>query len=77
MNKLGFSLCAIAVLATSLGTTVAASAASQTNVLYGFGSAPDGNFPASDLVVDHAGNLYGTTYQGGKYNYGSVFELVP
>ena len=27
--------------------------------------------------MDSAGNLYGTTYYGGAYGYGTVFELNP
>lgn len=33
--------------------------------------------PSGNLVVDGAGNLYGTTYQGGANVWGSVFQLVP
>ena len=29
------------------------------------------------LIFDAAGNLYGTTYTGGTYNDGTVFELSP
>jgi uncharacterized repeat protein (TIGR03803 family) len=29
------------------------------------------------LILDASGNLYGTTFQGGRYGYGSVFELTP
>lgn len=29
------------------------------------------------LVLDSAGNLYGTAYSDGRYGYGSVFELSP
>jgi len=36
----------------------------------------DGSTP-SGLVFDSAGNLYGTTYGGGAYGCGSVFELTP
>ena len=31
----------------------------------------------SVLVFDQAGNLYGTTSQGGAHNAGSVFQLTP
>jgi len=34
-------------------------------------------YTAEGLTIDASGNLYGTTYQGGKYNYGSVFQVVP
>ena len=33
--------------------------------------------PQSGLIMDVAGNLYGTTNQEGRYNYGSVFKLSP
>lgn len=37
----------------------------------------DGYFPAAGLIVDAAGNLYGTTLDGGTHHYGTVFELTP
>lgn len=44
-------------------------------VLYSFkGPAGDGSFPSAGLVLDSAGNLYGTTVNGGTYNDGTVFE---
>lgn len=49
-------------------------------VVYSFCSAAnctDGSDPESALVMDAAGNLYGTTADGGRYGNGSVFELVP
>lgn len=33
--------------------------------------------PSCTLIFDTAGNLYGTTYQGGAYNAGTAFELSP
>jgi uncharacterized repeat protein (TIGR03803 family) len=45
-------------------------------VLYGF-TGTRGPNPYSGLVRDAAGNLYGTTYGGGAYGYGMVFELTP
>lgn len=38
---------------------------------------PDGLHPASGLVFDKLGNLYGTTELGGSQNGGTVFELSP
>jgi uncharacterized repeat protein (TIGR03803 family) len=29
------------------------------------------------LVMDTAGNLYGTTYSGGANGYGTVFKVTP
>jgi len=33
--------------------------------------------PYGNLLMDAAGNLYGTTYSDGAYGYGSVFKLTP
>jgi uncharacterized repeat protein (TIGR03803 family) len=37
----------------------------------------DGYFPASNLIFDGAGNLYGTTEEGGVDGFGTVFEIIP
>jgi uncharacterized repeat protein (TIGR03803 family) len=37
----------------------------------------DGVTPHGVPALDGAGNLYGTTYGGGKYNYGTVYKLSP
>lgn len=48
------------------------------SVLYSFGAnGTDGYYPLHNVVLDHAGNLYGTTYQGGSSGGGTVFQLVP
>jgi|HubBroStandDraft_5_1064220.scaffolds.fasta_scaffold12442_2 uncharacterized repeat protein (TIGR03803 family) len=44
-------------------------------VLYSFTGGADGQYPASGLLIDKAGNLYGTTQRGGVYGLGTVFEL--
>ncbi len=49
----------------------------NVSVIYSFGIYNDGYEPISELVLDSAGNLYGTTYQGGAYGWGTVFELSP
>jgi uncharacterized repeat protein (TIGR03803 family) len=46
-------------------------------VLHSFGGGTDGQNPTGGLIVDSLGNLYGTTFNGGAYNYGSVYELMP
>jgi uncharacterized repeat protein (TIGR03803 family) len=45
-------------------------------VLYNFTGGADGGFPTS-LILDAAGNLYGTTEQGGSFGDGVVFKLTP
>jgi uncharacterized repeat protein (TIGR03803 family) len=49
----------------------------KERVLYRFGSHPgDGESPYAGLIFDNAGNLYGTTFAGGDYGHGTVFELT-
>ncbi len=47
-------------------------------VLHNFGlSNTDGQLLHSSLILDGAGNLYGTTSLGGSQNDGTVFEVLP
>ncbi len=43
-------------------------------VLHNNGEALDGRF---NIAVDATGNIWGTTYGGGQYGDGSVFEMTP
>jgi uncharacterized repeat protein (TIGR03803 family) len=45
--------------------------------LHQFTGGDDGGNPASSLVQDAAGNLYGTASQGGMHGKGVVFEITP
>jgi uncharacterized repeat protein (TIGR03803 family) len=45
-------------------------------VIYSFTNTPDGAYPGSGVTIDAAGNLYGTTAQGGSINYGTVYKLT-
>ena len=45
-------------------------------LLYEFQGPPDGALPHGNVAFDAAGNLYGTTFEGGA-GYGIVFELTP
>ncbi len=45
-------------------------------VIYSFQTGSDGNSPISNLVSDAAGNLYGTTSEGGLGS-GTIFKLKP
>jgi len=52
------------------------------SVLYVFKGGSDGQFPEGGLIADKAGNLYGTTYDGGGPSChgagcGTVFKLAP
>jgi uncharacterized repeat protein (TIGR03803 family) len=65
------------------GTVLELTAAGEQKVIHSFGGYPsDGQFPATGLILDQEGNLYGTTYQGGDgcpspfHGCGTVFEIT-
>lgn len=73
-------------LAGFLALTLPALAAnSKETILHQFSTAGDGQEPLATVIVDKAGNLYGTTYAGGSgtncgtllVGCGTVFELSP
>jgi uncharacterized repeat protein (TIGR03803 family) len=66
-----------AAIVTTLILVNAAWAASKEKVLYSFTGRNDGGQPVAKLIFDKAGNLYGTTANGGAYNAGAVFRLMP
>jgi uncharacterized repeat protein (TIGR03803 family) len=84
IHKAGICVAVLAMLGTilSLSTT---SFAQTESVLYSFTGGDDGYSPASSLIFDAAGNLYGTTTFGGPPNTrycggngcGVVFQLSP
>lgn len=47
----------------------------KITTFYEFGGGKRGVNPYGALVMDSAGNLYGTTFQGGLYQYGEVFKF--
>ena len=48
------------------------SAGWNSTVIYTF---EDGAYPNGTLLLDKTGNLYGTTYHGGAFNFGTVYKL--
>jgi uncharacterized repeat protein (TIGR03803 family) len=46
-------------------------------VIHHFSGGSDGYEPLSEVVFDPAGNLYGTTVDGGEHAWGNVYELTP
>jgi len=59
------------------GTVFELTATGQEIVLHSFTGTPDGAFPIARLVRDQAGNLYGTTEEGGTGSCGTVFKVTP
>jgi uncharacterized repeat protein (TIGR03803 family) len=53
----------------------------KETVLYSFTGGADGKYPTSSLVLDSAGNLYGTTIMGGTgcngNGCGVLFRVIP
>jgi uncharacterized repeat protein (TIGR03803 family) len=49
--------------------------AGKESVLYSFTGGKDGSGPAAGLILDSAGNLYGTTKLGGAFGAGTVFKV--
>ena len=68
--------------ACACGVIYKATAAGKITVLHNFSgyvssTQYDGSRPIGILVEGADGNYYGTTYQGGEYNAGTVFKITP
>ena len=64
------------------GTVFKMTPAGAVSILHSFSgySTPagiDGSNPEGTLLLDGNGNMYGTTYDGGKYSSGILFKLTP
>jgi uncharacterized repeat protein (TIGR03803 family) len=57
------------------GTVFRLNTDGKYKLLYRFTGEPDGKFPDGSLVRDAAGNLYGTTSEGGVNGFGTIFKL--
>ena len=64
-------LCIAAILFAT-----AACGANTTKLIYSFAGSTDGEYPDTELVRDSAGNLYGTSVQGGAFGSGTVFQVT-
>jgi uncharacterized repeat protein (TIGR03803 family) len=62
----------------ALGVVYKMTTAGKVTVLHNFVGYPtDGTYPKGILVQGKDGNFYGTTYQGGSNNNGTVFKITP
>ena len=57
------------------GTVFRLDTTGKESVLHSFSGGPDGGYPYAGLILDAAGNLYGTADAGGAHNYGAVFKV--
>src|SRR6266568_4344561 len=76
-NKLGVPLCTS--LAAAVLFLIQTTSQAQTNYQrlksFGFPELSSGSAPQSQLIKGTDGALYGTTYQAGLKNYGTVFRV--
>jgi len=63
--------------ALALCATLGTAHARGFSVLYSFTGGSDGEFPDAGLIKDAAGNVYGTTENGGANDLGTVFKIAP
>lgn len=61
--------------AYGFGTVFKVDTTGKEIVLHSFSGTGDGASPSADLVLDSRGNLYGTTFYGGAYGFGTVFKV--
>jgi uncharacterized repeat protein (TIGR03803 family) len=59
------------------GTVFKVTLAGKETVLHSFTAGADGAIPFGGLIIDAKGNLYGTTLEGGAFELGVVFKIVP
>jgi uncharacterized repeat protein (TIGR03803 family) len=61
--------------ASNYGTVFKVTPTGTETVLYSFAGGSDGKYPYAGVILDSEGNVYGTTYQGGASNDGTVFKV--
>src|SRR5205823_9098283 len=73
-----FVMLALICLGSGLNPkAVAAGSGGTVNVIYSFAGDEDGEYADTDLEIDRAGNIYGTTVLGGEFGGGTAFQLSP
>src|SRR5882672_8399981 len=82
MQPKKFSLVAALMIVALFSFAASAQAQYTEKALYSFAGGTDGMGPWAGLTFDAAGNLYGTTYDGGDttcyyQGCGTVFKLTP
>jgi len=65
----------VILLAPMLATSLAG--AQTFSVVFTFTDSSQGAVPQGPLLIDAAGDLYGTAYLGGASNYGTVYKVDP
>lgn len=77
ITRSAHSISKILVLSVALAVLAGVAWAAAPQIIYSFAGDSDGEYIDSDLVIDGAGNIYGTSVQGGAFGSGTVFQLAP
>lgn len=59
------------------GTVFKVDTTGKETILYSFSGGADGLGPNAGVILDAAGNLYGTTESGGAFGWGTIFKITP
>jgi uncharacterized repeat protein (TIGR03803 family) len=61
----------------AFGNVFELSPSGQLTILHTFTEQPDGGFPDGGVILNAAGDVYGTTSSGGTGDFGTVFKITP
>jgi hypothetical protein len=75
VNNGGKAVCGVYLCGQVFKLTLEKGGKWKYSVVHQF-TGPDGAYPYG-VVIDKQGNLFGTAWGGGTYNYGVVFEITP
>ncbi len=67
---------ALTLLSIAIVVPFSATQAQNYSIIYNFSGGLGGSYPYDGLTMDRAGNLYGTTHDGGSSDQGLVFKLT-
>ena len=67
----------IALAVANLGDAPKPTTAVAVSPVYSFTNGADGGGPASGLLIDNNGAMYGTAFSGGAMGFGVVYKIVP
>jgi uncharacterized repeat protein (TIGR03803 family) len=73
---LRIGVCSTFIFAACMVAWSASQPAATEKVLYSFTGGNDGSSPNSGLTLDHAGNLYGSTFDGGSTGNGVIYKIT-
>ena len=76
-KRFSHSMSKVLTISAAVVTLACSAWAAAPQIIYNFAGDDDGEYVDSDLVIDGAGNLYGTSVQGGDFGSGTVFQVTP